>query len=548
VTVSKSPAIEAVALGGNPAGRWFGNLRVGAKISLALGVALLAGVLVAVLGVVGLSDADANANAIYQENLKPAAVLADAKDSFGDEIFALAMMDIAIGAQDRQQQRQAALAAADLITTGLRGYEAAGLVAAQKSAVAQVDQGLAAFNQVRDAQLIPAALSDDVAAFEKAYTANAAALVDKVSAGLDALTAFEGGSAEEAVASNTKTYHSNRTMMLVSLIVGFLLAALLGWVAVRRITRPLSEVNATLARVADGDLTGTVTVRSRDEVGVMAASLNRATGSMRGTVEALGTASQSLAAAAEQMSATSSQIATSAGQASDQAVSVSAAAEEISRNVDTVSAGSEEMGASIREIAQNANQAAEVAGQAVTMAETTNQTVSKLGDSSAEIGNVIKLITAIAEQTNLLALNATIEAARAGDAGKGFAVVASEVKELAQETARATEDISTRVTAIQADTGTAITAIGEIAEVIGKISDYQTTIAAAVEEQTATTGEMNRGVSEAATGVGEIAVGVDTLAAAVRLTTEGVADSQHAADELARMSSELQSLVGTFRV
>jgi methyl-accepting chemotaxis protein len=548
VTDSSSPAVEPVTLSGNPVGRWFGNLRVGAKISMAMAVALIAGIVVATIGLTGLSRADANATAIYENNLKPSAILALAQNSFDDEIFALAMMNIAVGGDATQQQRQAALDAADLVASDMKGYADVGLAPAQRDPVAQFQQGFTGFNQIRDAQLIPAALNNDNAAYEKAYDAAGAPLVDQINGALDALTAFEATSAGKAVQDDANTYRANRTMMLTSLAVGFLIAVLLGWLTVGRITRPLGEVSATLARVADGDLTGTVVVRSRDEVGTMAGSLNRATGSMRGTVEALGTASHSLAAAAEEMSATSSQITSSAGQASSQAAAVSAAAEEISRNVDTVSAGSEEMGASIREIAQNANQAAEVAGQAVTMAETTNQTVSKLGDSSAEIGNVIKLITAIAEQTNLLALNATIEAARAGDAGKGFAVVASEVKELAQETARATEDISARVTAIQADTGTAITAIGEIAEVIGKISDYQTTIAAAVEEQTATTGEMNRGVSEAASGVGEIATGVDTLASAVRLTTEGVADSQHAAEELARMSAELQSLVGTFRV
>jgi methyl-accepting chemotaxis protein len=174
--------------------------------------------------------------------------------------------------------------------------------------------------------------------------------------------------------------------------------------------------------------------------------------------------------------------------------------------------------------------------------------MNKLGASSAEIGNVIKVITAIAEQTNLLALNATIEAARAGEMGKGFAVVASEVKDLAQETARATEDISRRVEAIQSDTTGAVTAIEEISNVIQRISEFQTTIASAVEEQTATTAEMSRSVSEAASGTGEIAQNITGVAEAARMTSQGVTETQQATTELARMSTELSGLVSTFRL
>jgi methyl-accepting chemotaxis protein len=172
--------------------------------------------------------------------------------------------------------------------------------------------------------------------------------------------------------------------------------------------------------------------------------------------------------------------------------------------------------------------------------------VSKLGVSSQEIGNVVKVITSIAEQTNLLALNATIEAARAGEAGKGFAVVANEVKELAQETARATEDIARRVETIQADTSGAVEAIGQISAIITSINDYQLTIASAVEEQTATTNEMSRNVTEAATGSGEIASNIIGVASAAATTTQAVTQTLNAVDELARMAAELRTEVARF--
>jgi methyl-accepting chemotaxis protein len=206
------------------------------------------------------------------------------------------------------------------------------------------------------------------------------------------------------------------------------------------------------------------------------------------------------------------------------------------------------MGASIREIAQNASEAAQVASAAVATAETTNQAVSRLGESSTEIGNVVKAITSIAEQTNLLALNATIEAARAGEAGKGFAVVANEVKELAQETARATEDISRRVEAIQTDTAGAVDAIGEISKIISRINDYQLTIASAVEEQTATTNEMTRSVGEAAGGSAEIALNLSGVATATRAANASVLEAQRASAELAATSERMRELVRRFQV
>ena len=257
--------------------------------------------------------------------------------------------------------------------------------------------------------------------------------------------------------------------------------------------------------------------------------------------------STTLASASTELRSVSQLMASNAEETAAQAGVASAAAEQVSTNVGTVAAAAEEMGASIKEIAKNANEAARVATSAVKVAQTTNETVAKLGTSSAEIGNVIKVITSIAQQTNLLALNATIEAARAGEAGKGFAVVANEVKELAKQTARATEDISRKIEAIQGDTKGAVAAIGEIGKIINQINDYQTTIASAVEQQTATTGEISRNVAEAARASNEIAMNITGVADAARGTTEGAGNTQASADELSRIAASMQALMAGFK-
>jgi methyl-accepting chemotaxis protein len=402
-------------------------------------------------------------------------------------------------------------------------------------------KGVAQTKQLGNGQL------NDLKSWEEVRGAEVDPLVTKITDALATLTESEIADAAASAASARSGYRSSLTISIVTLVVGCILALGLGLFVARMIVRSLTRVKEVCDGLAEGDLTRTTRLTSRDEPGRMGQALDAAIVRLRETVSTIDSSASSLATSSEQMSGVASRIAASAQETTEQARTVSAAAEQISRSVDTVSSGSEEMGASIREISLNATEAAQVATQAVAATAATSATMNKLGESSAEIGNVVKVITAIAGQTNLLALNATIEAARAGEMGKGFAVVASEVKDLAQETARATEDISRRVEAIQADTGGAVTAIEEITRVIARISDFQTTIASAVEEQTATTAEMNRSVSEAATGTSEIADNITNVAEAARLTSEGVTQTQQATTDLARMSADLTALVKTFR-
>jgi methyl-accepting chemotaxis protein len=254
-----------------------------------------------------------------------------------------------------------------------------------------------------------------------------------------------------------------------------------------------------------------------------------------------------LASSSEELTSVSQQMSAAAEQTTAQANLVSAAAEQVSGNTRTVSGSIENLVASIHEIAKNAQDAASTARKAVEMATATSGTMAALGRSSQEIGAVIKVITSIAEQTNLLALNATIEAARAGEAGKGFAVVASEVKELARDTAKATEEIGGRIESMQGDTQRAVAAIAEIGTVIERIDALQTKIAAAVEEQSVTTGEISRNIAEATTGTSEIAENIVQVAQAAQSTAEGASNTQVSSQELARMAQALQRLVEEYK-
>jgi methyl-accepting chemotaxis protein len=409
--------------------------------------------------------------------------------------------------------------------------------------LASIDTPLEAYiasanHMVTEALADPTAARNDLPAFMERFSAMEDAQA-KVS---DAIEKASTGAKEEAANSVDR---AKRTQQLAVIVIVLVVAAL-GYRITRGITRPLRKSVESLQALAAKDLTNQLEVTTKDELREMADALNGAFGSLSDALGSINGDSETVANAAQELAAISEQLQANANESSNQAMVVAAAGEEVSASVDAVAAAVEEMTASVGEIASGSAEAARVAQDAVGLASRTSASVNRLGEASSEIGNVVGVITTIAEQTNLLALNATIEAARAGESGKGFAVVANEVKELATETAKATDDIARRVAAVQAETREAVASIEQIAEIIGVISDHQNGIAGAIEEQAATTAEIGRSVAEAARATAQIAENITGVATTAASTAEGVTSAQASAGELATVATNLRGLVAEF--
>jgi methyl-accepting chemotaxis protein len=526
--------------------RLWADLSVNLKIMIAITMAGLVALLIGVLGLRALASASDAAQWIYRSNVVGVSALGELKAWINQSRVDMVGHAVYPDAADKQKFEKSFDADIIEVDTAMAEYEAT-TPAASPELVESVKTDWQKFVEIAGQQLFPLSRDNKIVAWGDVRDQQIAPLISSLRQHLDEIDAAENAAAAASAADARSAYESSRLQSILLLVLGIAASLGLGLMVARGIVRSLARVTTVCEGLADGDLTQRTGLTSRDEPGRMGRALDAAVTRLRDTVSTIGGSAVTLASASEELSTVSAQLQAGAADVAEKAGTASHASENVNLGVQSIAAGAEEMSASITEIASNASDAARVAQEGMSVAERTNNQVAELGAASAEIGDVVRLITSIAEQTNLLALNATIEAARAGELGKGFAVVAGEVKELAQQTAKATEEITERIGAIQVSSDSAATAIGEITQVIQRIGDYTTTIASAVEEQTATTGEMSRSVAEAATSSGEVARTVSGVAEVATATADGARATQQAAVDLTRLAGDLTNLVGGFR-
>jgi methyl-accepting chemotaxis protein len=520
------------------------NSRIFAGFAVAIAVALLVGV----AGIWQMHQISTNLEAVSEHSLRPINEVAGIRASLDQiemDIRAHAATDIFFEKQNFVSDTQDAF---DQAAEHVQSFRATQPSSAELDQATLLESDLAALSPIIFHDLLPLSEANKLEAFQTTFKEKAAPLFADAHGAADSLMAAENAAAAQELSHAQSAYTQAVVGLVVLLLIGIIVAMLLGLMISRSIVVPLRDSVETLERVAEGDLTATVQVIGTDEVAMMGTALNATVARTAEVLASIAAGASTLATSSDTLAMSSAAMGAAAEQTSDVASNVSAAATQVSGNVGHAVLGAQGLGSSIQEIARSATEAADVASRAVADAADVNRTVERLESASEQVGDVVAMITKIARQTHLLALNATIEAQRAGEAGKGFAVVADEVKDLARQTADATEDIDRTIAGIRLEVEAATTALDRITQVIRHINDTQTTIAAAVEEQNQTTGDIIERMSQAAAGAEEIATTIRGVASAATETSHGVDETRTAVAELASLADDLAHTVARFQV
>jgi methyl-accepting chemotaxis protein len=552
-----------------------GNVKIGTRLLTAFGILIALLVLDTVMGLLMLADINTSLTHIVERNIPKILAATGANNDIDNIFLAIAGLtmtkspEIKHGFQEEiETSRRTYRSDMDDLDKLETNDEGKALIAAFKKAIADA--------MAADDHVIELSLSGKEADAMVVYINEVRKHAKDLNISGDSLISYNKKRIAFRNAQALSSLTLSRTVFVLVCVISTLLCIFLGIIITRSITRPLSLGVSFASGLSKGDLTQKIPLDQEDEVGQLAKSLNGMAANLKekikeitGNSTTLSTASEELSAVAtqlsanaEEMTAQSNTVASATEQATANVNNISAAAEEMSTGVSTVATAIEEMSSSLNEVAKNCQKESQIATNANNQAKSTRDLMERLGVSSKEIGKVIDVINDIADQTNLLALNATIEAASAGDAGKGFAVVANEVKELAKQTAQATEQISNQIEEMQTSTGSAVTAIEEITKIIEEINEISHTIVSAVEEQTATINEIAKnvgGASQAATeiakNVGESAKGLSEVSSNIQGvnkastdTAGGVQNIKQSSLDLAKLAAGLQKIVAQFKV
>ena len=554
---------------------FFTDLNIGKRLGLGYGVILLVVLLMSIAGFVGLAQISEQIHKIVHSNNVKMESANKLQNYLGDLYYAMGNLQTATNKKELDEYQKRILEARDNYRKVLEELEKHENYEEGKKLIAAYREiaGKAAAVNNRVIELAMAGKSAEAIKLNHAEGIAYKAEVNKVS---EAILEFQKQRTKIRSDNAEVIISRSRLLFGVATVAAFIISIILGFITSRSITRPLSLGVTFAGKMAEGDLTQTIALEQKDEIGELASALNIMGGNLRemftnlsGGVQTISSSSTELSAVSRQLSSSAEisssrthGVAAAAEEMSANMLSVSAAMEQATANVNTVASATEEMTVTIADVAKNSDRARDITGQAVMQADKITEQISALGRAARDIGKVTEVITAISAQTNLLALNATIEAARAGAAGKGFTVVATEIKELAQQTAAATEGIRDKIDNIQLSTAEAVEEIGKISHVIQDVNGIIATTAVAIEQQSTVMQEIATNIAEAAHGMQEVNQNVAQTSGVAEMIARDISETNQAvgeissgsaqvlesAEDLSRLAVELEQMTGRFRI